>query len=109
MTFRVGQKVVCVVDQGEWNTKLVATKITLPVKNGIYTIREIYQGVTKTGECYVTLNEIVNPKVWHIFGKEEHRFFSEAFRPIVENKTDISVFEKLLDTNNHKIPITSDA
>jgi hypothetical protein len=82
--FRVGQKVVCVD-----NTTPNATgRIPNPdLKKGeIYTIAGVYNGWTGPG---VTLVELK--------AREPHiGFHAFRFRPIVERKTDISVFHEIL-------------
>ena len=56
----------------------------------IYTIRGFYQ------ETHLLLVEIVNPAVPYVDGDMEPVFLAERFRPIVEHKTDISIFTALL-------------
>ncbi len=103
MWFR-GQKIVCVM-QKEWHCLdgAMPRAITLPVHNGIYTIRHIvFEAVVKdTGETVYAflLEEIKNPPVETAEGWMEPNFLSVDFRPLVERKTDISVFEKLLLPN----------
>lgn len=65
-----------------------------PVKGGIYTIRDVcwfYDG------CYLRLNEIHNV-AWddETYGLTEPGFMVSGFRPVVERKTDISIFERML-------------
>lgn len=91
MTFHVGQKVVCVhafVDEVRFPT------LCIPVRGGIYTIRAIIQGHDgirlRDG---LLLEEITNG-----LGPRgiEYNFNPERFRPVVERKTDISVFTEML-------------
>lgn len=86
MTFRVGMKVVCVDDSDSWRGP------TSVRKGIIYTIRALR--MAPDGECGVELIEV---KSRAPFG-----FFQDRFRPIVERKTDISVFTEIL--RKAKIP-----
>ena len=96
--FQVGQKVVCIKDEdafAPWNW---------PKKGEIYTIRAI--GECTPAQTYwwgknvvVWVNEVVNsPDA----SGQEPGFGQGRFRPLVERKTDISIFEKLLNPANHK-------
>ncbi len=78
--FVPGQRVVC-VDSRPWEPRL---------KNGsIYTISKIY---TADGLKFVDLVET-----------KENGWFLRRFKPLEENKTDISVFKKLLNPANNKV------
>jgi hypothetical protein len=57
-----------------------------PHKDGLYTIREFIEWEDGLG---LLLAEIANP----ICNGFEPRFDHESFRPLVERKTDISVFQ----------------
>jgi hypothetical protein len=94
MTFRVGQKVVFVGGPrlpGEWG-------IPSPLKIGsIYTIREIdpiYIG--SYGVAGIRLHEMIAPSVMWGAQQIEPATLAHNFRPIVDRKTDISVFTKML-------------
>lgn len=91
MTFRVGQKVVCIDAAGSSSLRL----------NEVYTVLEIlpaewcdWRGDTRL-EVGILLVE-AKPK-W------EHGFAPERFRPIVEKKTDISFAHKILRKHTKKI------
>jgi hypothetical protein len=86
MTFRVGQKVVCVNDNGR---SLRPSWEILPVRGETYTIRCI------EGRA-VRLAEIINDPFPYSEGLGELKFLASRFRPIVERKTDISIFTKML-------------
>lgn len=81
MSFRVGQRVVCVDDK----PRLVAPVL---VRRGhIYTVTDVFE--TWSGLVGVLLAE-VDPGLlpgWH----------ADRFRPITERKTDISVFTEILN------------
>lgn len=86
MTFWVRQKVVCIDSGGNgWNASLW----TLPVKDNIYTVREVF---IIRGFEFIRLMEIVNPPMADIVtGKTfEPRFLAFRFRPIVEPKAEVS-------------------
>lgn len=95
--FNVGQKVVCIWDG--WN---FSVSVIWPLKGKIYTIREI--------ECsdfdgfYLRFIEITNPIIAYPDGRiEEEAFTSNFFRPLIERKTDISIFHKILKKNAQNI------
>src|SRR3954470_2153577 len=80
MTFRVGQKVVCVDDRPPTNGR------PLQVKRGIvYTVAKSFDWFGEQGLLF----DEIDPGAgvgWHAW----------RFRPIVERKTDISVFTEIL-------------
>ena len=76
--FRVGQPVECVDASGNWHL----------TQGAIYTIIGILPG--DFGQC----DGLHLAEAGHTFGTA---FYSTRFRPIVERKTDISVFERLLN------------
>jgi hypothetical protein len=96
MAFRVGMKVVCVDD-----SNIVDLRIVKPVKGVIYIVR----GITAWNSIF--LNEIVNPvlRFSDSYGdwEAEPSFWSWRFRPVVESKTDISVFTKMLKSETEKV------
>jgi hypothetical protein len=78
MNFRVGQKVVC-IDATDCELSLS--------ENAIYTITSIRHPYLRV-DCKPGLG---------IFGDEVARgYYSTRFRPIVERKTDISIFTRML-------------
>lgn len=89
MTFRIGQKVVCIVGPAGWQT----IDENQPVHGQVYTVRETRLG--KAGQ-YIRLVEIVNSPGHYAEGIEECFFWWRGFRPVVTRKTDISIFTKLL-------------
>lgn len=87
MTFRVGQKVVCIGGFDESDRRLGREcGFTVPVEHSIYTI---------TGfafeEGFIMLAEIPPIEAGKFVAFDRSRF-----RPIVERKTDISIFTKML-------------
>lgn len=94
MTFRVGQKVVCVdARPGHFGH---GGKLIL---NAVYTVSSVYVGdglVTET-----MLERGVGVQVAEIQPSYVNDYFkSKRFRPLVENKrkTDIGVFQRILDS-----------
>lgn len=93
MTFHVGQKVVCVDDSpnrlGE----------ECPVKRGpIYIVSDV--GMAWDGP-YLNIEGVRLARQY--FG-----FAVERFRPIVEKKTDISIFTAMLNPNERVAPLVGD-
>lgn len=88
MAFRVGQKVVCV----DATSPAVTPLPGLPVasEGGIYTVTKT-QMSPLTGRPSLQLLELpdsfVGAPLW---------YQAKRFRPVVERKTDISIFEKML-------------
>lgn len=97
MTFHIGQKVVCISDVTA-HIQAYYPGSNYPRLNSIYTIRHI--GADRKG-ALLTFSELDNS---HFIGQTLHGFCfdmepgfgSEHFRPIVELKTDISVFTRML-------------
>lgn len=89
MTFHVGQKVVCVESfcgQGE-GVRRWPDHVT---KDGVYTVRQFFVLYDQLACLY--LDEFVAPIA---FGREVP-FEAKYFRPVIERKTDISIFTALL-------------
>lgn len=98
MTFRVWQKVVCVGTSGtpnvDWDAWCSHWKIVRPERGAIYTVRDTRAGSVRQ---HIRLVEIVNPCAqFSDAPPQEPWFWAEAFRPVVERGTDISIFTKML-------------
>ena len=93
--FYVGQKVVCTARR-EWKAKTIYPMV--PRRGEVYTVRE----VTHFGSPGLRLVEIVNPPMHHTEGYLEVCWAQydidghAEFRPVVERKTDISIFREML-------------
>jgi hypothetical protein len=99
VNFRIGQKVVCIKTPTHAYYKRTCPH--RPVENGIYTVRGL---IVVGGETGVYLEEVVNPTVFFLFeGRTEAAFHHGFFRPLIETKTDISVFKKMLTPNTREI------
>ena len=92
--FKIGQKVVCIVDYS--NEEL--EHLIFPKKGQVYTIREI--GDNGTGP-WLRAVEITNPPTFwsNIDGPAEMGFVTSAFRPI----TDISFAHEILRKINKRV------
>lgn len=91
MSFRVGQKVVCVDDDPHGDNGI------FPTKGKIYTIAWSGQwrhpAYGDTNPC-VHLVEIKRPASKQIFCVVP--YLASRFRPVAERKTDISIFKAML-------------
>jgi len=93
--FRIGQKVVCIDDKPR-NPSQVRPGITTPKKGIVYTIRDIYESVTKSGKVGLILEEIKNPTN-EKFGKELG-FNADRFKPLISPESEAfadAVLEKI--------------
>lgn len=103
--FYVGQKVVCVGGSaakltGEqrnfWSHWRSAWGVARPSEGSVYTVRATR--VRKDGGQGIRLTEVINPICeWNDAPPQEPWYFSEDFRPVVERKTDISIFKAMLN------------
>lgn len=98
MTFRVGQKVVCI--RNRWFTRPYKGEV-FPSLGEVYTIRALVD--YGYGPLGLQFFEIRNPKYYR---SEDCDFRADNFRPVVARKTDISIFTAML---NHSQQGVSDA
>lgn len=89
--FRIGQKVVCIDD--DWSHPLDYLVTNFPKLNVIYTVRGFVEDSTWQDRTFILLDEVVNP----LIGGIEISFLAACFRPVVERKTDISIFHAMLN------------
>ncbi len=89
--FQVGQRVVCINDRFHGHKR---NGFALPKQGQVYTIRRL---VSRGYGVGLLLNEIQNPERQFINDYGEPGFLAHRFRPVVERKTDISIFTKMLD------------
>ena len=88
--FRVGQKIVCI---GKFkNNPPCYEPCIQPVKDKIYTIREIKK--SKQGKVGLLLDEIVNKPTTHENGFGEQCFISTGFRPLQYISATLEIIEK---------------
>ncbi len=90
--FQIGQKVVCVDVSIKKRGRIPVTQHIK--KNGIYTIRAVGRDTVyfESEEQMVWLQEVRRSNYTH----EDAPFHAARFRPLVEKKTDISIFKKML-------------
>lgn len=91
MAFYVGQKVICVRDDIAAPRKYPEA---YPKRGCVYTIRGIKEG-GKRGVA-VWLEEIHNQKFSYDDGYREVSFYHWRFRPVIERKTSIEIFQRML-------------
>lgn len=103
MAFHIGQRVQCV--RGGWFVN-DDPGVVAPVVGATYTVRSISDGIEGT---HIRLAEIRNPIRDYADERGECMFLAidptgrTFFRPVVERKTDISIFTHMLT------PETADA
>lgn len=92
------QKVVCIADDVDW---FRIPGVIYPELDHVYEIRAVCKGKgvhTNKPFVGVKLVELVNPLVDLGNGRpEEPTFDYRAFRPVYTGKTDISIFQPLLN------------
>ena len=93
--FFTGQKVVCICDV----SRHTPYPEVFPKKDHIYTIRQL---ITMDYQC-CRLTEIVNQEYFYREFVGELMFSVYAFRPLVNRKTSIEVFEKMLNQIEEKV------
>mgnify|MGYP003496429940 CR=1 FL=1 len=85
--FKVGQKVVCVDDS---QTPGCVWKADKPRKGSVYSVTEV--GIHPLyGHLQLGFSEIKNSPLKY------GRYAARRFRPVVERKTDISIFTAMLN------------
>ena len=93
MSFRIGQKVVCIDALHPRTLSQWWIELWHPyehaVEGRVYTISNIY---LLGADQMIELVELPSPATdfWYA------GFFADGFRPVVERKTDISIFTKML-------------
>ena len=104
--FHVGQKVVLIDDtthsHGIDRSISRTVGADVPKKGEVYTVRFIAIE-TDTGRELLLLNEINNAAASRRLGyAKELGFAASRFRPVVERKTDISIFRAMLNPSKQK-------
>ena len=85
--FQINQKVVCIDD--DW-PRFISYVQHWPRKDYIYQVRTLN---IDNNKVFIRLHEIVNLESDKRY---EPEFWAECFRPVVERKTDIEIFRRLL-------------
>ncbi len=100
--FTVGQKVVLVRSFGDISSLRAAVDgVTLPVQGVTYTVREFDPDMSNGVLC-IRLVEVVNDI--HAWDGLEPSFEASLFRPVIQRKTDISVFKAMLNPSKEQVP-----
>jgi len=102
--FHVGQKVVCINNKAD--AGFVWVKGTRPTLNAIYTVRAV--GITTYNNVGLRLNEIILSGYHCCYSHKrfEDAFYrADRFKPVIEKKTDISIFTQLLTPSKIKEPV----
>lgn len=106
--FQVGQKVVCVKPsplEQRVLRMLASMGCMMPSIGQTLTIRDVYVGSFKgQPEVFLKFHEIVNPPVHCRDVFREGGFIANRFRPVVERKTDISIFQAMLNKTPEQVP-----
>lgn len=101
--FHVGQRIVLAKEYDDFDhIRAMLQGDVLPVTGVVYTVREI-EPEPVDGLWYIRLVEIKNDPLPFDFERES-AFNSARFRPVVERKTDISVFTAMLNTSKERAP-----
>lgn len=96
MNFRVGQKVVCVNDRMADNARIWDPQTVCVISGRVYEVREVGLDVSGAPGIRVFGAELTGDH-----GAVTHKSFRDAFwnasrfRPIIERKTDISIFQEI--------------
>ena len=99
--FQVGQKVIC-VGHGYWHAYGRAP--AAPVRGGVYTIRwsGLCSDPSGVGQPALRFHELINPPhrwrggICECAFRVQNSDGTVNFRPLVERKTDISIFQRML-------------
>lgn len=106
--FRIGQKVVCINDDRTPPAgHQVLSPMILPDVGKVYTVRNVLPGHVSGVPC-IALDEIpdqqVDVLVHGVLRIGDLVFTAEAFRPVVDKKTDISIFKAMLTPSKQGVP-----
>ena len=107
MSFKIGQEIVCIC--GDWTGGMDRRDVdwvalqhhfpNLPQKGKHYHVRG-YDETVQDNQTFIFLEEVMNPVRP---GWTEGSFCADCFRPLIERKTDITVFTKLLTPTPTKV------
>lgn len=102
MMFHVGQKVVCVNDEGQSpeSGQRWITKGHVYVISWVGNYRNIRRG--KNAHC-VRLDGIDRSGLYNGRAYHDTPFYASRFRPVIERKTDISLFTAMLNPAPSKV------
>ncbi|WP_430256515.1 hypothetical protein [Neorhizobium sp. DAR64872/K0K18] len=99
-SFRVGQKVVCVwIEKTYPDGFVVLQEPNMPEIGRVYTVRAVIEGLVKNTPC-IKVEEIADQRISALlhgdFVTGDVVFEAAGFRPLVERKSDISIFKAML-------------
>lgn len=100
MAFHVGQRVVCVNDShnaGKVPGDVYLESRLLIAKGQVYTIKSIANYAWCKGGICLELLEVPGR------GRGDFGYAAIRFRPVVERKTDISIFQAMLNTTHKRV------
>lgn len=106
MTFRVGQKIVC-VERAPFGDSQWDPDDGVPVEGEIYTIQQMH--IESSGYLVLRLLEIRRGERARRWWGDDVGYGAYRFRPVVERATDVFVFHKILDDVNRKVPALASA
>ena len=93
--FRVGQKVECIR-----NPVMAYAEVKYPAIGSVWRIRDIVP-------CPNSKRQGIRLVGWHLPTHPgiglEFILYTECFRPVVERKTDIEIFRRMLNTTTEKV------
>lgn len=100
--FRVGQKVTMVQGyEPKVYDRAKSEGVTLPETGVVYTVRGIEDGLGwYSGVPFIWLEELRNAP--HVSDGVEPNWDARLFRPVVDRKTDISIFTAMLNAEHTK-------
>lgn len=90
--FHVGQRVECIWKES-WGPNPLGH--VMPSFGVVYVVRDAFINPYIGGPC-IRLREIINPLHNYLHGPDECCFESCCFRPVIERKTSIEVFQRIL-------------
>lgn len=103
--FHVGQRVVCIdPHKSTWHRKsflgIPYIKWSSELNEGsVYTVQEVFVGTE-----YFSNVRSVGLKLKEVVNYDNSGFRASRFRPVVERKTDISIFTDMLKKQSTKVP-----
>jgi hypothetical protein len=103
MTFRVGQKVVCVNDAKFPGWPFKRRGVVTPVRGEVYTIRAIFELPGWPGEWRCLLSEIVNRPRDYADGYYEGGWGLDRFRPVIDISDLQSIVTEVMKGKPRKI------
>lgn len=100
MTFYVGQKVVCVDASSEPGKRWVPGEE--PVEGRVYTVAGVRSAIGPRTGLVLTFKELRRSSLAQRYSAAQKYglwagYVAERFRPVVERKTDISIFKAMLN------------